>query len=50
MTAFVDEIAVDGELLHLLLCGHIVPAENDPETGDPTEFRECPRCIGKAKL
>ena len=45
--AYVAELLVDGALMHVLLCGHIHPAQND-ETGEPVEFQRCRQCAGRS--
>lgn len=46
---FVEEVLVDGDLYHVLECGHIHHAVNTGYASTPAEEQECETCE-KAEL
>jgi hypothetical protein len=44
MKKFIEEFLVDGDLYHLLECGHVHPAVNVEPEMLPAMEQECERC------
>ena len=45
---YVDEVIVDGDLFHVLSCGHAHVAQND-ENASPVTPQACARCTAELR-